>query len=99
MSVQNDGLDMFIAEVQRRGGAATRRKGSESLIDIQTPDKGAYVVKLKTKGGKDWRASKSDRHTRSHNPIDAWAFVDIRRGLEDAPVSYTHLTLPTICSV
>lgn len=86
MSVQNDGLDMFIAEVQRRGGAATRRKGSESLIDIQTPDKGAYVVKLKTKGGKDWRASKSDRHTRSHNPIDAWAFVDIRRGLEDAPI-------------
>ena len=77
---------MFIAEVQRRGGAATRRKGSESLIDIQTPDKGAYVVKLKTKGGKDWRASKSDRHTRSHNPIDAWAFVDIRRGLEDAPI-------------
>ena len=43
MSVQNDGLDMFIAEVQRRGGAATRRKGSESLIDIQTPDTVSYT--------------------------------------------------------
>ena len=31
--------------------------------------------------------------------LDNQAFLDIENGSTVAPVSYTHLTLPTICSV
>ena len=31
--------------------------------------------------------------------IASWRLTHLRLPVDDAPVSYTHLTLPTICSV
>lgn len=85
MSVQAEGLALFVEEVARRGGAATRRGGRESLVDVTTP-RGAYVVKLKTKQRGDWQAQKTDGRIREGTPIDAWVLVDVNHPIADARI-------------
>ena len=43
------------------------------------------ILELREKRAKAWDAAKK--------------FLDAKRGADGMPVSYTHLTLPTICSV
>lgn len=87
MTVLNDGLAMFRAEVERRGGFLERPTGRETILDVTDPTGSVRRVKLKTKAKGDWQARKSDAIQRPRNKqIDAWVLLDIRRPARDAVV-------------
>ncbi|MFC0315120.1 DUF3883 domain-containing protein [Gordonia phosphorivorans] len=86
MTVPDDGLAMFVAEVARHGGTANRRPGLEALLDVTAPTGRTSVVKLKTKQRGDWQAQKTDGRVRDRNPLDAWVFVDVNEPISNARI-------------
>ena len=87
MSVPEDGLAAFSAEVSRRGGTVERLAGRETLLAVTDPTGATRRVKLKTKARGDWQAQKSDGKRRPQGKgIDLWILLDIRRPPSDAVI-------------
>lgn len=87
MSVPEDGLAAFDAEVARRGGTVERLADRETLLAVTDPAGTTRRVKLKTKARGDWQAQKSDATPRlSGKGIDLWVLVDVRRPPSEAVI-------------
>jgi len=97
---------LYRIEVHRPGSAANDATGEDGTATFKwSRDNGSVIFPIEETSGSELRLSNLPQNLHARLQVGDWVEVvddayDLRgRALPLLPVSYTHLTLPTICSV